>query len=80
MKETSRKIRLARQFTAIVQRDGKWFIAFCPEVPGANGQGRTRASCLKSLAAGIKLMLDIQEEELASLCGADAERTLVKIA
>jgi len=80
MKETSRKIRLARQFTAIVQRDGKWFIAFCPEVPGANGQGRTRASCLKSLAAGIKLMLDIQEEELASLCGADAKRTLVKIA
>jgi len=80
MKETSRKIRLARQFTAIVQRDGKWFIAFCPEVPGANGQGRTRASCLKSLAGGIKLMLDIQEEELASLCGADAKRTLVKIA
>jgi len=80
MKKTSRRVRLARQFTAIIQRDGKWFIAFCPEVPGANGQGRTRASCLKSLAAGIKLLLEIQEEELAGLCRADAERTLVKVA
>ena len=24
-------------------RDGKWFIAYCPEIPGANGQGRTKA-------------------------------------
>jgi len=80
MKKTSHRVRLARQFTAIIQRDGKWFIAFCPEVPGANGQGRTRASCLKSLAAGIKLMLEIQEEELAGLCRADAERTLVNVA
>jgi predicted RNase H-like HicB family nuclease len=80
MKKTFRRARLARQFTAIIQRDGKWFIAFCPEVPGANGQGRTRASCLKSLASAIKLMLEIQEEELASLCHEDAERTLVKVA
>ena len=80
MKKTARRVRLAQQFTAIIQRDGKWFIAFCPEVPGANGQGRTRASCLKSLAEAIKLMLEIQEEELARLCGKDAERTLVSVA
>jgi predicted RNase H-like HicB family nuclease len=80
MKKTSRRARLTRQFTALIQRDGKWFIAFCPEVPGANGQGRTRASCLKSLVSAIKLMLKIQEEELASHCHEDAERTLVKVA
>ena len=33
------------QYTAVVQRDGKWFIAFCPEVPEANGQGKTREQC-----------------------------------
>ncbi|PYI82367.1 MAG: HicB family protein [Verrucomicrobia bacterium] len=71
---------MARQFTALIQRDGKWFIAFCPEVPGANGQGRTRSSCLKNLAEAIKLMLEIQEEELAKLCAKDAERTLVSVA
>ena len=29
------------EFTAIIERDGEWFIGYCPEIPGANGQGRT---------------------------------------
>ena len=81
MKRTARRQPIApRQFTAILQRDGKWFSAFCLEVPGANGQGRTKASCLKSLVEAIKLMLTIQEEELASFCEKDAQRVLVEVA
>jgi predicted RNase H-like HicB family nuclease len=38
------------EFTAIIERDGEWFIAYCPEIPGANGQGRTKEECLQSLA------------------------------
>jgi len=33
---------MRNEFTAIVEQDGPWFIAYCAEVPGANGQGRTR--------------------------------------
>lgn len=29
------------EFTAIIERDGEWFIANSPEAPGANGQGHT---------------------------------------
>jgi predicted RNase H-like HicB family nuclease len=53
--------------------------AFCLEVPGANGQGRTKSACLKNLADAIKLMLEIQEEELARICPRDAERMLVEV-
>ena len=49
--------RMRNEFTAIIERDGKWFVAYCPEVPGANGQGRTKASARKSLAAAIALIL-----------------------
>ena len=81
MKKTnSRQPTEPRRFNALLQRDGKWFIAFCPEVPGANGQGRTKKQCLENLAAAIKLMLAIQEEELASLTQGDTERTVVEIA
>ena len=45
------------EFTAMIERDGKWFVAWCPEVPGANGQGRSKASCLKSLSEAIALIL-----------------------
>ena len=30
------------EFTAVIERDGEWYIAYCPEIPGANGQGRKR--------------------------------------
>ena len=29
------------EFTAIIEQDGDWFIAYSPEIPGANGQGRS---------------------------------------
>ena len=45
------------EFTAIIEKDGEWFIAHCPEVPGANGQGKTIAECKSSLAEAISLIL-----------------------
>jgi predicted RNase H-like HicB family nuclease len=48
---------MRNEFTAIIERDGKWFVAYCPEVPGANGQGRTKAAARKNLAAAIALIL-----------------------
>src|SRR5713226_10073916 len=48
---------MRNEFTAIIERDGKWFVAYCPEVPGANGQGRTKAAARKNLAGAIALIL-----------------------
>ena len=52
------------EFNAIVEKDGKWFIAYTPEVPGANGQGLTKEECLKSLADAIKLILKDRREDV----------------
>jgi predicted RNase H-like HicB family nuclease len=51
------------EFTAIVERDGKWFVTYCPELPGANGQGRTKAACLKSLSEAIRLILEDRRQD-----------------
>jgi predicted RNase H-like HicB family nuclease len=81
MKKTPLPVKTpGRQFTAVIQRDGTWFTAFCPEVPGANGQGRTRSACLKNLVKALELMLKIQEEELADLCRNGAEQVRVEAA
>jgi predicted RNase H-like HicB family nuclease len=42
---------MRNEFTAIVERDGPWYIAYCAGVPGANGQGETRQDCLDGLPA-----------------------------
>ena len=54
---------MQNEFTDIIDRDGKWFVAYCPEVPGANGQGRTKAACLKSLAQAIHLILEDRRQD-----------------
>jgi len=37
------------QLTAIIEKDEDWYIACCPEIPGANGQGKTPEECKKTL-------------------------------
>lgn len=44
---------MANEFTAIVEKDGEWLIANCPEVPGANGQGHTEDEAIQSLSEAI---------------------------
>ncbi len=51
------------EFTAIIERDGDWFIAYCAEVPGANGQGRTIEECRESLAEAISMILSVRRED-----------------
>ena len=44
------------KITAQVHREGKWFVAFCPEFPEANGQGRTKKKSIASLLASDALL------------------------
>jgi len=51
------------EFTAIIERDEDWYIAYCPEIPGANGQGRTIEECRKNLSEAIALILEDRRED-----------------
>ena len=70
---------MRNEFTAVVEAADDWFIAYCPEIPGANGQGRTRAECLASLGAAIELVLEDRREEGLRGVPADAERAIVTV-
>lgn len=51
------------EFTGIIEQDGDWYIGYCPEVPGANGQGRTVEECRQNLADAIALILEDRRED-----------------
>jgi predicted RNase H-like HicB family nuclease len=70
---------MRNEFTAIVERDGPWYIAYCAEVPGANGQGRTREECLQNLREAISLILENRREDSLRALPPDAERELVVV-
>jgi predicted RNase H-like HicB family nuclease len=54
---------MRNEFTAIIEQDGDWYVAYCPEIPGANGQGRTVDECRNNLTAAIALILEDRREE-----------------
>ncbi len=67
------------EFTAVVERDGEWYIAYCPEIPGANGQGRTKDECLQGLSEAIALVLEDRREDGLRGVPPDAIREIVTI-
>jgi len=69
-----------KDFTAIIERDGDWYIAYCPEIPGANGQGKTLEDCRQNLAAAIALILEDRRENAMSGIPDDAIRDVVRVA
>ena len=70
---------MRNEFTAIVEQDEGWFIAYCPEVPGANGQGRTKDEALASFREAIELILADRLEEGLRGIPKDAIRETVVI-
>lgn len=65
------------EFTAIFERDEEWIIAYCPEIPGANGQGQTKDEARESLAQAIALVLEDRREEGLRGLPADAARDTI---
>lgn len=71
---------MQHEFTAVIEREEDWFIAYAPEVPGANGQGRTREEALSSLSEAIALILEDRREDGLRGLPDHAERTTVLVA
>lgn len=68
------------EFTAIIESasEGGYF-AYCPEIPGANGQGETIDECHKNLADAIALILEDRREEVLRGVPEDAIHQVVSI-
>ena len=71
-----------KEFPAIVEpptKEDRFWIAYCPEVPGANGQGESEAEALVSLREAIELLLEVRREEGMRGIPADARHTTVTL-
>jgi predicted RNase H-like HicB family nuclease len=51
------------KLTAEIHREGEWYVGFCPEVPEANGQGRTSEECVQSLKEAVLLLMEDRRED-----------------
>lgn len=70
---------MRNEFTAIIERDGDWYIAYSPEVPGANGQGTTIDECKQSLSDAIALILEDRRADAMRGLPPEAKREVVVV-
>ena len=70
---------MRNEFTAVIERDEIWYIAYCPEIPGANGQGKTIDEAKESLADAIGLILEDRREDGLRGVPSDAIREIVAV-
>ena len=70
---------MTNEFTAIIERDGEWFVGYCPEVPGANGQGMTVDACRRSLSDAIALILSDRRKDAMRAIPKDAITDVVVV-
>ena len=54
---------MRNEFTAVVECDEGLFIAYCPEIPGANDQWEAADAARDSLGKAIALILEDRRED-----------------
>ncbi len=54
---------MKRSFTAVIKQDEGWWIGWIEEVPGVNGQGRTRDELLANLRSALHEALEMNRAD-----------------
>jgi len=57
------------QYTAVIKKDGDWWIGWIEEVPGVNCQERSRKELIESLRVTLKEALDFNRQDALSAAG-----------
>ena len=54
---------MAQTYTAVIQKDEGWWIGWIQEIPGVNGQERTKDELLVSLKSRLEDILELNRKE-----------------
>jgi predicted RNase H-like HicB family nuclease len=65
---------MKRQFTSVIEKRGKWYVAFIEEIPGVNTQGRTLVEVRRNLKDALTLVLEANKELTAREVRSEAVR------
>lgn len=66
-------------FSAVIKRDGPWWFGWIEEVPGVNGQGRSREACIESLRSALKEALEMNRADALAAAGSAYEEVSIEL-
>ena len=64
-------------FTAVIRKDGDWWVGWVEEVPGVNAQERNREELLDALSEALQEILELNREDARRLMTGDFEEVAI---
>lgn len=77
--KTSLMKTMDREFTAIIEKKGRWYIGTVEEIPGVNSQGRTLVELRRNLKEAIQLILEFNRSIALKEHSQQAKRELITV-
>jgi predicted RNase H-like HicB family nuclease len=68
-----------REFTAIIEKKGRWYIGTVEEIPGVNSQGRTLLELRRNLKEAIQLIVESNRSIALKELSHQAKRELITV-
>jgi predicted RNase H-like HicB family nuclease len=70
---------MKHQFTSVIEKRGRWYVAYIEEIPGVNTQGRTLAEARRNLKEALTLVIEANRELAARQRSRDALREPITV-
>ena len=70
---------MKNQYTAVIKKDGDWWIGWIEEVPGVNCQERSRSELKKSLKIALVEVLEFNRQDALSSAGVDFKEEKIAV-
>ena len=67
------------QYTAVIKKDGDWWIGWIEEIPGVNCQEKTKDELLKSLKITLKEAIEFNKKEALSAAGKEFQEEPIAV-
>lgn len=66
------------EYTAVVQRDGRWWIGWLEEIPGVSSQGESREELMENLRSALAEALEMNRSEARLAAGEGFEEVRIQ--
>ena len=67
------------QYTAVIKKEGDWWIGWIEEVPGVNCQERSREQLMESLKVTLKEALEFNKQDALTAAGTDFQEEKIAL-
>jgi predicted RNase H-like HicB family nuclease len=79
MGKANRGVPMTNQYTAVIKKDGDWWIGWIEEIPGVNCQEKSRKELIQSLRVTLKEALEFNKQEAIRAAGENFQEKKISI-